>query len=373
MNPHLPPGWPVGAAKPEDEVAAMFNLAHRSAELNEEATKACAANIAEEELEKETHQKAEAAAILAKVKATPAAVVAVAEATKSAYAATKKTKIAERMRPLLSMFKRQQQQLYWLGLTANKAAAAAAANIAKAAEDEATAKLVQEKTAAAAVLADADAEVINVATNIAAALAKAAEDEAADTLVQEKAAAAAVLADARETKLAYFTAIATLAGTRDDVFAKFVQDKAAAEAAEDDATQAANIAPEEVTKAVEDKTAARLLEEDSVAIVDGMDSAEWTAAVKVASAELKAKVLNKGALTDTSVRIAEEKEVVSSDSDTKLTLIHHMRTQGHMQERMTGCLRLESCGLLLGIIGRGRPVRYPPALFPTPKGTCRKG
>eukprot|EP00978_Attheya_sp_CCMP212_P038337 scaffold189039_cov70-Attheya_sp.AAC.1 len=127
---------------------------------------------------------------------------------------------------------------------------------------EAAAKLVQEKTAAAAVLADA--EVIKVA-NIAAALAKAAEDEADDKLVQEKAAASAVLADARETKLAYFTAIATLAGTSDDVFAKFVQDKAAAEAAEDEATQAANIAPEEVTKAVEDKTAARLLEEDSVA------------------------------------------------------------------------------------------------------------
>eukprot|EP00978_Attheya_sp_CCMP212_P019290 scaffold53859_cov71-Attheya_sp.AAC.1 len=92
--------------------------------------------------------------------------------------------------------------------------------------------------------------------------------------------------------------IAALAGT-----------KAAAEAAEDDAIQAANIAPEEVTKAVEDKTAARLSEEDSVAIVDGMDSAEWTAAVKVALAELKAKALNKSALTGASALIAEKKEV----------------------------------------------------------------
>eukprot|EP00978_Attheya_sp_CCMP212_P043641 scaffold288203_cov32-Attheya_sp.AAC.1 len=170
MDNSLPPGWPAGAAKPDDEVAAMYNLAHRSAELNEAATKAGAANIAKEELEKATHKKAEAAAILAKVKATPAAVVAVAEATKSAniaalaaYAATKKTKIAE---------------------------------------DEATAKLVQEK-AAAAVLADAEvtkaANIAKAAEDEAAAklrsprkaLAKAAEDEAAAKLVQEKAAAAA--------------------------------------------------------------------------------------------------------------------------------------------------------------------------------------
>eukprot|EP00978_Attheya_sp_CCMP212_P024872 scaffold78902_cov48-Attheya_sp.AAC.2 len=48
-----------------------------------------------------------------------------------------------------------------------------------------------------------------------------------------------------------------------------------------------------------------------------MDSAEWTAAVKVALAELKAQSLNKGALTGASALIAEEKEVVSSDSDTK--------------------------------------------------------
>eukprot|EP00978_Attheya_sp_CCMP212_P042676 scaffold264421_cov67-Attheya_sp.AAC.1 len=49
-----------------------------------------------------------------------------------------------------------------------------------------------------------------------------------------------------------------------------------------------------------------------------MDSVEWTAAVKVALAELKAKSLNKGALTGASALIAgEEKEVVSSDSDTK--------------------------------------------------------
>eukprot|EP00978_Attheya_sp_CCMP212_P028869 scaffold100854_cov36-Attheya_sp.AAC.1 len=98
--------------------------------------------------------------------------------------------------------------------------------------------------------------------------------------------------------------------------AALVGTKAAEEAAEDDATQAANKAPEEVTKAVEDKTAARLLEEDSVAIVDGMGSAEWKAAVKVPLAELKAKALNKGALTGTSALIAEEKEV-SSDSVTE--------------------------------------------------------
>eukprot|EP00978_Attheya_sp_CCMP212_P040789 scaffold226327_cov35-Attheya_sp.AAC.1 len=41
-----------GGAKPDDEARAAYNLAHRAAELNEEATKACAANIAEEELEK---------------------------------------------------------------------------------------------------------------------------------------------------------------------------------------------------------------------------------------------------------------------------------------------------------------------------------
>eukprot|EP00972_Heterocapsa_arctica_P009527 1404988-Heterocapsa_arctica.AAC.1 len=112
MNNDLPPGWPAGFAKPDDEAHAAFNLAHRAAELNEEATKACAA------------------------------VAAVAEATKAAniaalhaYAATKKTKIAE---------------------------------------DEATAKHVQEK-AAAAVLADAE---VTQAANIA----KAAEDEAAAKL-----------------------------------------------------------------------------------------------------------------------------------------------------------------------------------------------
>eukprot|EP00978_Attheya_sp_CCMP212_P035283 scaffold152510_cov29-Attheya_sp.AAC.2 len=31
----------------------------------------------------------------------------------------------------------------------------------------------------------------------------------------------------------------------------------------------------------------------------------------------------------------------------------------------SGLLLLESCGLLLGIISRGLPVRYPPVLFPT--------
>eukprot|EP00978_Attheya_sp_CCMP212_P046866 scaffold416092_cov35-Attheya_sp.AAC.1 len=50
MDPSLPPGWPACGAKPDDEVAAMYNLVHRSAELNEAATKAAtgAANIAEE-------------------------------------------------------------------------------------------------------------------------------------------------------------------------------------------------------------------------------------------------------------------------------------------------------------------------------------
>eukprot|EP00978_Attheya_sp_CCMP212_P004807 scaffold10588_cov74-Attheya_sp.AAC.1 len=66
MDTDLPPGWPAGGAKPDDEAHPAYNLAHRAVELNEEATKACAANIAEEELEKETHKKAEAAAILAK-------------------------------------------------------------------------------------------------------------------------------------------------------------------------------------------------------------------------------------------------------------------------------------------------------------------
>eukprot|EP00978_Attheya_sp_CCMP212_P007060 scaffold16464_cov61-Attheya_sp.AAC.1 len=101
MHPDLPPGWPVGAAKPDDEVA-------------------------------------------------------VAEATKSAN--------------ILAL------------------AAFVAAKKTKAAEDEAAAKLVQEKAATSAILTDAE---VTKAANGAAALAKAAEDEAAAKLVQEKAAAAA--------------------------------------------------------------------------------------------------------------------------------------------------------------------------------------
>eukprot|EP00978_Attheya_sp_CCMP212_P013534 scaffold33986_cov68-Attheya_sp.AAC.1 len=246
MDPSLPPGWPAGGAKPDDEVAAMYNLVHRSAELNEAATKAttAAANIAEEELEKATHKKAEAAAILAEVKATPAAVVAVAEATKSAsiaalaaYAATKKTKIAED-----EATDKHVQEKAAAAVLAD-AEVTKAANIAKAAEDEAAAKLVQEKAAAAAVLADA--EVIKVA-NIATALAKAAEDEAPAKLAQEKAAAAAVLADEEATTAA-------------NAAAKLVEVKAALAAEETTKALAANVAE----RLAVDEAAAKTVSSDS--------------------------------------------------------------------------------------------------------------
>eukprot|EP00978_Attheya_sp_CCMP212_P031159 scaffold116786_cov48-Attheya_sp.AAC.1 len=251
MDPDLPPGWPPGAAKPDNEVAAMFNLAHMFAELNEEATKACAANIAEEELEKETHKKAEAAAILAKVKATPAAVVAVAEATKSAnivalaaYPATKKTKIAEDE----ATAKHVQE----------KAAAAVLAD----------AELVQEKAATAAILADVE---VTKAANVAAALAKAAEDEAAAKLVEEKAAAAAAANIAKAAE--------------DEAAAKLVQVKAATAAvlADAEVTKAANVAAANIAKAAEDEAAAKLVEEKAAAAAAAniVKAAEDEAAAKL--------------------------------------------------------------------------------------------
>eukprot|EP00978_Attheya_sp_CCMP212_P003826 scaffold8118_cov67-Attheya_sp.AAC.1 len=242
MDPSLPSArWPEGGAKPDDEVAAMYNLVHRSAELNEAANKAAteAANIAEEDkitaffaLERATHAKKQAtAAILAEVKTTPTAVLADAEVTKSAnivalaaYAATKKTKIAEDEAAAKHVTK--------------------AANIAKAAEDEAAAKLVQEKAATAAILADAE---VTKAANVAAALTnKAAEDEAAAKLVQEKTAAAAVLADEEATTAA-------------NAAAKLVEEKAALAAEE---TTKALAAKNVAEKLAVDEAAAKVMEED---------------------------------------------------------------------------------------------------------------
>eukprot|EP00978_Attheya_sp_CCMP212_P033959 scaffold139951_cov63-Attheya_sp.AAC.1 len=215
MDPSLPPGWPE---------------------------------------EKATHKKADAAAILAEVKATPAAVVADAEATKStniaalaAYAATKKTKIAEDV----ATAKHVQEKAAAAVLA--DAEVTKAANIAKAAEDEAAVKLVQEKAATAAILADAE---VTKAANVAAALAKAAEDEAAAKLpaedeataklVQEKAAAAAVLADEKATSTA----------ANADV--KLVEEKAALAAEETTKALAANVAE----KLAVDEAAAKVMKED---------------------------------------------------------------------------------------------------------------
>eukprot|EP00978_Attheya_sp_CCMP212_P008283 scaffold19450_cov59-Attheya_sp.AAC.1 len=236
----------------------MYNLVHRSVEINEAATKAAtgAANIAEEELQKATHKKAEAADILAEVKATPAAVVADAEATKStniatlaAYAATEKTKIAEDD----ATAKHVQEKA--AAAVLSDAEVTKAANIAKAAEDEAAAKLVQDKAAAAAVLADA--EVIKVA-NIAAALAKAAEDEAPAKLAQGKAAAAAVLADEEATMAA-------------NAATKLVEVKAALAAEETTKALAPNVAE----RLAVDEAAAKVMEEDLLHSLQLTVSSDW--------------------------------------------------------------------------------------------------
>eukprot|EP00978_Attheya_sp_CCMP212_P039611 scaffold207578_cov67-Attheya_sp.AAC.1 len=124
--------------------------------------------------------------------------------------------------------------------------AEAATKATKAAEDEAAAKLAQEKAAAAAVLADAE---VTKAANIAALAAeaatkgtKAAENEAAAKLAQEKAATAAVLADAEVTKAANIVALAAEAATN--------------------ATNATNATKAtKATKAAEDETAAKLAQE----------------------------------------------------------------------------------------------------------------
>eukprot|EP00978_Attheya_sp_CCMP212_P018167 scaffold49399_cov62-Attheya_sp.AAC.1 len=315
MYNDLPPGWPACGAKPDDEAHAAYNLAHRAAELNEAATKACAANIAEEELQKETHKKADVAAILAEVKATPVAVVADAEATKSAniaalaaYAATEKTKIAED-----EANARHVQEKATAPVLSD-------AEVTKAAEDEAAAKLIQEK-AAAAVLADAE---VTKAANIA----KAAEDEAAAKLVQEKAAAAAAAAKlVQEKAAAAVTKAANIAKTAEDheAAAKLVQEKAAAAAAAAKLVQEKAAAAVAAAKLVQEKAAtAAVLADAEVIKVANIAAALAKAAEDEAPAKLgqekaagAAVFADEEATTAAPAKLVEVKAALAAEETTK--------------------------------------------------------
>eukprot|EP00978_Attheya_sp_CCMP212_P032947 scaffold130700_cov68-Attheya_sp.AAC.2 len=167
-----------------------------------------------------------------------------------------------------------------------------------AAEDEATAKLVQERAAIAAVLL-VDAEVTK-ATNIAAL----AEDEAAASkLVQERAAAG--LADVDVTKAANIAALAKAAEYQ--AAAKLVQEKAAASSGLADAaevTKAANVAV--LAKAAEDEAAAKLVLQEKAAAAAGLaDAAEVANAANIA-------VLAKAAEDEAAAKLVQEKAAAAA-------------------------------------------------------------